>query len=134
MDGAPLKTRAAWRVLDGFGGSLRSLSRSVAPATVDELAAVFVAARAEGLQVSFRGAGRSYGDASLNTGGLAVDGRGASSEPGAADVCGTVEVSKGTRPHEADPGRSHHGSGVLLPTAGRETRSSIRYQNNKRDA
>ena len=75
MDGAPLKTRAAWRVLDGFGGSLRSLSRSVAPATVDELAAVFVAARAEGLQVSFRGAGRSYGDASLNTGGLSVDGR-----------------------------------------------------------
>ena len=75
MDGAPLKTRAAWRVLDSFGGSLRSLSRSVAPATVDELAAVFVAARAEGLQVSFRGAGRSYGDASLNTGGLSVDGR-----------------------------------------------------------
>ena len=75
MDGAPLKTRAAWRVLDGFGGSLRSLSRSVAPATVDELAAVFVAARAEGLQVSFRGAGRSYGDASLNTGGLSVVGR-----------------------------------------------------------
>ena len=75
MDGAPLKTRAAWRVLDGFGGSLRSLSRSVAPATVDELAAVFVAARAEGLKVSFRGAGRSYGDASLNTGGLSVDGR-----------------------------------------------------------
>ena len=75
MDGAPLKTRAAWRVLDGFGGSLRSLSRSVAPTTIEELAAVFAEARAEGLNVSFRGAGRSYGDASLNTGGLAVDGR-----------------------------------------------------------
>jgi len=75
MDAVPLKTRAAWRVLDGFGGSMRSLSRSVSPTTVDEMAAVFAAARAEGLNVSFRGAGRSYGDASLNTGGLAVDGR-----------------------------------------------------------
>jgi len=75
MDAAPLKTRAAWRVLDGFGGSVRSLSRSVSPTTVEEMAAVFAEARAEGLSVSFRGAGRSYGDASLNTGGLAVDGR-----------------------------------------------------------
>src|SRR5215831_19171339 len=75
MDAAPLKTNAAWRVLDGFGGSVRSLSRSVSPTTVDELAQVFAAARAEGLKVSFRGAGRSYGDASLNTGQLAVDGR-----------------------------------------------------------
>ena len=75
MAAAPLKTRAAWRVLDGFGGSMRSLSRSVAPTTVDEMAAVFAEARAEDLSVSFRGAGRSYGDASLNTGGLSVDGR-----------------------------------------------------------
>src|SRR5262245_62326971 len=75
MSAAPPKTTAAWRVLDGFGGSMRSLSSSVSPATVEEMAAVFAAARAEGLNVSFRGAGRSYGDASLNTGGLAVDGR-----------------------------------------------------------
>jgi FAD/FMN-containing dehydrogenase len=75
MESSPLRTPAAWRVLDGFGGSVRSLSRSVSPATVDEMAAVFAAARAEGMKVSFRGAGRSYGDASLNTGGLAVDGR-----------------------------------------------------------
>jgi len=71
----PLRTTAAWRVLDGFGGSVRSLARSVSPASVDELAAAFATARAEGWTVSFRGAGRSYGDASLNTGQLAVDGR-----------------------------------------------------------
>jgi len=70
-----LRTSAAWRVLDGFGGSVRSASRSVSPATIDEMAAVFRAARAEGFRVSFRGAGRSYGDASLNSGGLAIDGR-----------------------------------------------------------
>ncbi|MFM8560343.1 MAG: FAD-binding protein, partial [bacterium] len=36
---------------------------------------MFAAARAEGWRVSFRGAGRSYGDASLNAGQLSVDGR-----------------------------------------------------------
>jgi decaprenylphospho-beta-D-ribofuranose 2-oxidase len=75
LEPSRLRERAAWRVLDGFGGSLRSLSRSVAPDSVDELAQVFAAARAEGLSVSFRGAGRSYGDASLNTSQLSVDGR-----------------------------------------------------------
>jgi len=72
---SPLREKASWRVLDGFGGSVRSLSRSASPATVEALAQVFTEARAEGLNVSFRGAGRSYGDASLNTGGLSVDGR-----------------------------------------------------------
>lgn len=71
----PLRTSAAWRVLDGFGGSVRSLSRSVSPATVEEMARVFGTARAEGWKVSFRGAGRSYGDASLHAGQLSVDGR-----------------------------------------------------------
>src|SRR5436305_11506599 len=70
-----LRTTAAWRVLDGFGGSVRATSRSVSPASVEEMAAVFRAAREEGFRVSFRGAGRSYGDASLNAGGLAIDGR-----------------------------------------------------------
>lgn len=71
----PLHTTAAWRVLDGFGGSVRALSRSVSPTTVEELARVFGTARAEGWKVAFRGAGRSYGDASLNAGQLSVDGR-----------------------------------------------------------
>jgi FAD/FMN-containing dehydrogenase len=62
-------------VLDGFGGSVRALSRSVSPASVEELARVFSDARHEGLHISFRGAGRSYGDASLHAGQLAVDGR-----------------------------------------------------------
>ncbi len=70
-----LRDTAAWRVLDGFGGSVRALSRSVSPASVEELARVFAAARDEGLHISFRGAGRSYGDASLHAGQLAVDGR-----------------------------------------------------------
>src|SRR5689334_23933607 len=70
-----LRDTAAWRVLDGFGGSVRSLARSVSPASVEEMASVFATARAEGWKVAFRGAGRSYGDASLATGQLSVDGR-----------------------------------------------------------
>ena len=70
-----LHTTAAWRVLDGFGGSVRSLSRSVSPVSTDEMARAFATARSEGWKVSFRGAGRSYGDASLHAGQLSVDGR-----------------------------------------------------------
>src|SRR2546423_2704832 len=70
-----LRTSAAWRVLDGFGGSVRAASRSASPDSIETMAALFRAAREEGFRVSFRGAGRSYGDASLNSGGLAIDGR-----------------------------------------------------------
>src|SRR5438552_2455237 len=48
----PLRTSAGWRVLDGFGGSVRAVSRSVCPASVDELAQVFAAARGERLTLS----------------------------------------------------------------------------------
>ena len=76
MSGAGLRAGAPWRVLDGFGGAQRSASLHARPASVDELARVLRAAREERLPVSFRGNGRSYGDASLNSGGLAIDVRG----------------------------------------------------------
>jgi decaprenylphospho-beta-D-ribofuranose 2-oxidase len=73
-DSSPsLRAHAGWRVLDGFGGAVRSASRYVEPRTDDELADVLTGARRESLSVTFRGAGRSYGDAALNTGGLVVD-------------------------------------------------------------
>lgn len=71
-----LRSSAPWRVLDGYGRSQFAASRWVQPRGVDELAEVFRRARAERMSVVFRGSGRSYGDASLNTGGLAVDVRG----------------------------------------------------------
>jgi FAD/FMN-containing dehydrogenase len=92
---AALRTSAGWRVLDGFGGSVRAVSRSVRPTSIDELAQVFAAARAEGLSVSFRGAGRSYGDASLNTGQLAVDGRGMRRILGFDRETGVIEAEGG---------------------------------------
>jgi FAD/FMN-containing dehydrogenase len=63
-------------VLDGFGRAQLAASRWVMPRSLDELTEVFRRAREERLSLVFRGSGRSYGDASLNTGGLAVDLRG----------------------------------------------------------
>lgn len=68
-----LRNDAPLRVLEGFGRAVAAVSRYAAPATVAELAAVLAQARREGLPVTLRGAGRSYGDASLGTGGLAID-------------------------------------------------------------
>lgn len=73
---AGLRATAPWRVLDGFGGSVRAACRYAAPRSVDELAEVLARAQAEGLSVTFRGSGRSYGDAALNSGGLVVDATG----------------------------------------------------------
>jgi FAD/FMN-containing dehydrogenase len=68
-----LRTQAPWRVLDGFGRSLRAACRYAAPRDREELAALLARAREEGLSVTFRGSGRSYGDAALNGAGLVLD-------------------------------------------------------------
>jgi decaprenylphospho-beta-D-ribofuranose 2-oxidase len=84
-----------WRVLDGFGGSLRAASRYAAPEGLEELAALLARAREEGLSVAFRGAGRSYGDPALNGLGLVLDlgrfGRVLSWDP----VQGVIEAEPG---------------------------------------
>jgi decaprenylphospho-beta-D-ribofuranose 2-oxidase len=72
-DALSLRANAGWRVLGGFGGAVRSASRFVEPRSGEELADVLASARREGLTVTFRGAGRSYGDAALNTGGVVAD-------------------------------------------------------------
>ncbi len=130
-----LRTSAGWRVLDGFGGSVRAASRSVAPTSVAELAQVFAAARAEGLQVSFRGAGRSYGDASLNAGQLAVDGRAMrrilSFDPatGVLEAEGGVSIAdvwRHTLPHGWWPAVV---SGTMFPTMGGAVGMNIHGKN-----
>ncbi|MES1189180.1 MAG: FAD-binding protein, partial [Myxococcales bacterium] len=69
----PFRAHAPLRVLDGFGRSVRAACRYVVPASVEELAFAVEQARREGLTIAFRGAGRSYGDAALNTGGMVID-------------------------------------------------------------
>jgi decaprenylphospho-beta-D-ribofuranose 2-oxidase len=70
---APLRTQPSWRVLDGFGRSVVAACRHVTPRSVEELARTFESARAAGLTVAFRGSGRSYGDAALNSEGVVID-------------------------------------------------------------
>jgi decaprenylphospho-beta-D-ribofuranose 2-oxidase len=67
------KPSISWRVLDGFGRSVRAACRYVTPRTTEELAAVFASARGEGQSIGFRGAGCSYGDAAINREGIVAD-------------------------------------------------------------
>jgi FAD/FMN-containing dehydrogenase len=64
---------APQRVLDGFGESVRAACRAVGPSQAAALADLFARAQREHMPVAFRGAGRSYGDASLNDRALVVD-------------------------------------------------------------
>ncbi len=68
-----LRTDASWQVLEGFGRAVRAACRTVAPTDQEELLDVLDRAKAEGLSVTFRGHGRSYGDAALNADGLVID-------------------------------------------------------------
>ncbi len=68
-----LRTGASLRVLDGFGRSVLSACRYVAPRSTEELMETLARAKSEELTVAFRGSGRSYGDAAMNERGLVVD-------------------------------------------------------------
>ena len=59
--------------VEGFGLYNFCVSPVYRPSSVEELAAVLAACRARGETPVFRGAGRSYGDASLNPDGPVVD-------------------------------------------------------------
>ena len=61
------------RVYDGFGRAAIGLSVFVQPRDIDELKTSMERAANEGLRVAFRGNGRSYGDAPLNSGELILD-------------------------------------------------------------
>ncbi len=68
----PLPTeRLEW--LEGFGMAQRSASYVYRPSTADGILDVFELGRRSGRTVGLRGAGRSYGDASLNGEGIALD-------------------------------------------------------------
>lgn len=68
-----LRTRASLQVLEGFGRAVSASCRVLQPQNVEELRAALRTAAAEGLSVTFRGSGRSYGDASLNGRGVVFD-------------------------------------------------------------
>jgi len=59
--------------LEGWGMSSSALSYVFRPSTMDGVRAVFDLSRRSGRSVGLRGAGRSYGDASLNAEGISLD-------------------------------------------------------------
>jgi FAD/FMN-containing dehydrogenase len=59
--------------MSGFGRAARSTSYLYRPTHVEQIAALFQKAAAQGLTVAPRGAGRSYGDAALNGGQVVLD-------------------------------------------------------------
>ena len=63
----------AWERVDGWGQSASALCRVLRPESMDEVADAFRYARENELGVGLRGAGRSYGDASINAGRLLLD-------------------------------------------------------------
>jgi FAD/FMN-containing dehydrogenase len=68
------RASAPWRVVGGFGGgATTAASRYAEPASLEALGECLSQARQEALPVTFRGAGRSYGDAAVARDGLVVD-------------------------------------------------------------
>src|SRR5512145_1103480 len=59
--------------LENFGHSLRAASYLYKPTNVEEINAVFKFAKKNNLTIALRGAGRSYNDAALNSGGIVMD-------------------------------------------------------------
>jgi decaprenylphospho-beta-D-ribofuranose 2-oxidase len=92
---SPFRERAPLRVIDGFGRSVRAACRYVQPSSVDELGLALQQARSEGLSVAFRGSGRSYGDAALNTGGMVIDATGLNRLLAWEPLSGVLEAEAG---------------------------------------
>lgn len=65
--------RNTFTQLENFGHSLRAPAYLLQPRTIEEIHSAFALAKKNGLTVTARGAGRSYNDASLNSGGIVLD-------------------------------------------------------------
>ena len=59
--------------LENFGHSLRAASYLYKPTGIEEINGIFKFAKRNNLTVALRGAGRSYNDAALNSGGIVMD-------------------------------------------------------------
>ncbi len=59
--------------LDNFGHSMASVAYLYRPTQTEQIAQLFELARQKDISITFRGSGRSYGDAALNAGGVVVD-------------------------------------------------------------
>ena len=131
-----LKQHAPRKVLDGFGRAVLASSRYAVPESADEVVALVKQARSEGLTVTFRGSGRSYGDASLNGDGLVIDGtkmnRMLAWDPvkGIAEVEGGLTIEGLWRRTITDGYWPHVVPGTMFPTMGGCLSMNIHGKNN----
>ena len=65
--------RSSYEYVEGWGMAVGAPARVLRPETVEEVQAVLESARREGVSVGLRGAGCSYGDASINATGHVLD-------------------------------------------------------------
>ena len=63
----------SFKQLENFGHSLNAPAYVIQPRVTDDIHTAFALAKKHGLTVTARGAGRSYNDASLNSGGIVLD-------------------------------------------------------------
>lgn len=81
--------------LDNFGRSIRRSSYLYQPSHIEQLHDLFELARRQGLSIALRGAGRSYGDAALNSGQIVLDLQGLSRVPQWDAQRGRITVEPG---------------------------------------
>ena len=65
--------RTTFTQLENFGHSLNAPAYLIQPRSSEEIYSAFKEAKQNGLTVTARGAGRSYNDASMNSGGIVLD-------------------------------------------------------------
>ncbi len=134
--GLELRKHAPRKVLDGFGRAVLASSRYAAPRSADELASLVRQAKKEALPVTFRGSGRSYGDASLNGVGLVIDATKMNRMLGWDPVTGIAEVEGGLtieglwRRTITDGYWPHVVPGTMFPTMGGCLSMNIHGKNN----
>jgi FAD/FMN-containing dehydrogenase len=71
--GGAARPRASFEYVEGWGMAVGAHGRVLRPRSVEEVLACYEIARAEGTTLGLRGTGCSYGDASVNLGGHALD-------------------------------------------------------------
>jgi FAD/FMN-containing dehydrogenase len=67
------RPRRAFEYVEAWGMATGSRSRVLRPSTIEEIAACYAMAHADGVPIALRGAGCSYGDASVNQRGHVVE-------------------------------------------------------------
>ena len=122
--------------ISGYGFASKACVPVVAPDTVQELEAVLARAQREGTSIGLRGAGRSYGDAALNSRGIVLDLRRLNRIRAANWDTGVLQVEPGVTIEQLWREGLPHGywpavvPGTMFPTIGGCAAMNVHGKNN----